>query len=131
MSERLVLDTTVLVDALRGYPAARRIRLLRRSGLQLWVTPISIEEVWRGLRPGEEELADRLVDALRLAPIDRTVARTAGRWRRRHAERGITLHQADCLIAASTHRVTGRLATGNPADFPMSEIVVEHWPVGE
>jgi hypothetical protein len=23
-----------------------------------------------------------------------------------------------------------RLATGNPKDFPMAEVVVEHWPAG-
>ncbi len=131
MTDRIVLDTTVLIDALRGYPAADRIRSLRGSTMQLWVTPISIEEVWRGLRPGEEQLAEQLVNALRLAPIDRMVATTAGRWRREHAANGMTLHQADCLIAAATDRINGRLATGNPTDFPMPEIVVEHWPVGE
>ncbi|MDT5297453.1 MAG: hypothetical protein QOG79_695, partial [Mycobacterium sp.] len=44
--------------------------------------------------------------------------------------RGITLHQADCLIAAATAGIDARLATGNPADFPMDDITVEHWPVG-
>jgi len=131
MTDRIVLDTTVLIDALRGYPAVDRIRSLRGSKSQLWVTPISIEEVWRGLRPGEEEVADRLISALRLTPFDRTVARTAGSWRRRYAANGVTLAQADCFIAAATHRIKGRLATGNPVDFPMSEVVVEHWPVGE
>ena len=55
----------------------------------------------------------------------------AGEWRREYAKAGTTLHQADCLIAASTIRIGGRLATGNPADFPMSEVIVDHWPVGE
>jgi hypothetical protein len=131
MTQRIVLDTTVLIDALRGYPAVDRIRSLRGSNSQLWVTPISIEEIWRGLRPGEEDATDRLVNALRLTPFDRTVARTAGSWHRQYAANGVTLHQADCLIAAATHRVNGRLATGNPADFPMSEVVVEYWSVGE
>ena len=128
---RVVLDSTVLIDALRGYPVTDRIRLLRRSGAQLWVSPISIEEIWRGLREGEEQAAARLINALRVAPIDRTTAITAGVWRREYAKFGTTLHQADCLIAASTFRIGGHLATGNPSDFPMSELVVEHWPVGE
>jgi hypothetical protein len=33
--------------------------------------------------------------------------------------------------AAAALVIGGRLATGNPADFPMSELEVEHWPVGE
>ncbi len=131
MTNRIVLDTTVLIDVLRGYPAAGRIRSLRRSRVQLWVTPISIEELWRGIRPDEHETTSRLVDALRLAPIDREAAMMAGDWRRQYAERGVTLHQADCLIAAATQRVGASLATGNPADFPMQEVDVEDWPVGE
>ena len=127
---RLVLDSTVLIDALRGYPATDRIRSLRRSGAQLWVCPISIEEIWRGLREGEEQAAARLINALRIAPIDRTAAMMAGEWRREYAKAGSTLHQADCLIAASTLRIGGRLATGNPTDFPMPEVTVDHWPVG-
>jgi hypothetical protein len=131
MKQRIVLDTTVLIDVLRGYPAAQRIMRLRRSRFQLWVTPISIEELWRGLRPGEEARATKLTDVLRLAPIDRRSAERAGEWRRAHADRGVTLHQADCLIAAATRSVGARLATGNPTDFPMRGVFVEHWPVGE
>lgn len=54
----------------------------------------------------------------------------AGQWRREFASEGITLHQADCLIAAAADSLGARLATGNPADFPMEDIPVEHWPVG-
>jgi predicted nucleic acid-binding protein len=131
MSDRIILDSTVLIDALRGYPAADRIRGMRRAKVHLWVSPISIEEIWRGLRHEEQTTATRLIDALRLAPIDRHVAKLAGSWRREYARRGTTLHQADCLIAASTQQIGARLATGNPSDFPMDEITVEHWPVRE
>ena len=131
LAVRVVLDSTVLIDSLRGYPAIDRIRSLRRRGDQLWVSPISIEEIWRGLRDGEDQAAERLINALRVAPIDRSAAIMAGVWRREFSRAGTTLHQADCLIAASTFGIDGRLATGNPADFPMPEVVVDHWPVGE
>jgi hypothetical protein len=39
--------------------------------------------------------------------------------------------QADCLIAAAAIGVGARLATGNPKHFPMPELDVEHWLVGE
>ena len=130
MSNRVILDSTVLIDALRGYPAADRIRAMRRSKVQLWVSPISIEEIWRGLQTREQGSAVRLIDAMRLAPVDRHVAKLAGSWRREYAALGTTLHQADCLIASSAQHIGARLATGNPTDFPMDEITVEHWPVG-
>lgn len=127
---RILLDSTVLIDALRGRPAGERLRALRRQGDEPWTCAISIEEIWRGLLPGEEAIAQRLARGLRCAPLGPPEGVRAGRWRRQFAGRGITLHPADCLIAAAAAGVNARLATGNPADFPMDDITVEHWPVG-
>lgn len=71
-----------------------------------------------------------LFAGLRIAPLARAEGELAGGWRRRFAGEGITLSQADCLIAAAAAGVGARLATGNPGDFPMPEVTVEHWPVG-
>jgi len=127
-----LLDTTVLIDALRGRPAAGRMKGLRVAGEAVpYVCAINIEELARGLREGEEQALARLLDGLRLAPITREDAERAGRWRRDFAAQGVTLSQADCLIAAAAAGVGARLITGNPKDFPMPELSVEHWPVGE
>ncbi len=126
----LVLDTTVLIDALRGRPAADRIRGLLEGGELLLTTAVNVEEIVRGLREPEQPALDSLLTGLRVLPVRRREAERAGRWRREHAARGITLHQTDCLIAAATVGVTGRLATANVKDFPMPELTVEEWPVG-
>jgi predicted nucleic acid-binding protein len=126
----LVLDTTVLIDALRGRPAADRIEDLMISQELLLTTAVNVEEIVRGLRPAEQEAVDLLLTGLRIVPIRRAEAERAGRWRREFAARGVTLHQADCLIAAAAHSAGGRLATANVKDFPMPELSVEEWPVG-
>ena len=125
----VLIDTTVLIDVLRGAPAAERVLGMRMSELP-YVCAINVEEVWRGLRPSELEDAARLVDALPLARLGHAEARRAGAWRRHHAAKGVTLSQADCLVAAAALGVGARLATGNPKDFPMEELDVEHWLVG-
>lgn len=127
---RVLLDSTVLIDALRGRPAADRVRALRRGGDEPWACAISAEEIWRGVRLGEHDAVSQLFSGLRLAPIGFAEGAKAGTWRRDFAASGVTLHQADCLIAASAVGVGARLATGNPSDFPMQELTVEHWPVG-
>ena len=81
------------------------------------------------MRPGEEGAVRRLFDGLRVAPLGRAEAELAGDWRRGFAQQGVTLAQADCLVAAAAAAVGARVATGNPKDFPMREIEVEHWPV--
>ena len=126
----LLLDTTALVDALRGRAAADRIRGLATREAPPYVCAVSIEELWRGARPADEGRIRALLDGLRTAPLGRAQGELAGRWRRDFAARGITLGQADCLIAAAAVGVGARLATGNPKDFPMRELVVEHWPAG-
>jgi len=126
----LLLDTTVLIDALRGREAAERLRRLRGEGPPPYVCAINVEEVWRGARPQEVKAVSRLLGALRVAPLRRAEGEQAGRWRSQFAAQGTTLSQADCLIAAAALGVGARLATGNPRDFPMVEVEVEHWPVG-
>jgi predicted nucleic acid-binding protein len=68
-------------------------------------------------------------EGLHLAPLGRAEGERAGRWRREHASRGITLSQADCLISVGAVGIGAQLATGNPKHFPMPELDVEHWPV--
>ncbi|HEX2362752.1 MAG TPA: PIN domain-containing protein [Jiangellaceae bacterium] len=127
---RLLLDSTVLIDALRGRSAASRLATLRRTGTEPWVCAISVEEIWRGLRTNEEPVARRLFNGLRLAPLGIAEGIRAGAWRREFANRGVTLHQADCLIAAAAVGIGAGLATANVVDFPMAELAVEHWPTG-
>lgn len=127
----LFLDTTVLIDVLRGRPAADRLRALRPAEEPPYLCAVNIEELVRGVRPSERKMVTRLIDGCRVAPLGRREGEVAGLWRRDFAARGITLSQSDCLIAAAAHGVGARLATGNPKDFPMRELAVEHWPVGK
>ena len=72
----------------------------------------------------------RLFNGLRLAPLGVAEGVRAGTWRRSFASKGVTLHQADCLIAAAAAGIGATLATANVDDFPMSEVEVQHWPSG-
>ena len=127
---RVVLDTTVLIDYLRGRPVVDRVTMLRRRGDVALTTALNVEEVVRGLHPDEEAAAGVLFDGLGIVPLGRSEGRQAGEWRRTFARRGVTLSQADCLIAAAAQAVAAVLVTGNPAHFPMSDVTLEHWPVG-
>jgi predicted nucleic acid-binding protein len=126
----MLLDTTVLIDALRGRSVVQRLRALRDAGQTPWVCAVNIEEVLRGARDMEEPLVSRFLAGMRVAPLGRAEGERAGRWRREYARKGTTLSQADCLIAAAAVGVGARLATGNPKHFPMTGLEVEHWPAG-
>lgn len=127
---RLLLDTTVLIDALRGRAVADQIRALASKQGPPFVCAVNVEEVWRGARETEEESISRLLGGLQLAPLGEREGRLAGTWRRDFAARGVTLGQADCLVAAAAVGIGAVLATGDPGGFPMPGVEVEHWPVG-
>ena len=127
----LLLDTTVLIDVLRGRPGAVE-RLRREAGGREapWTCAVNVEETVRGLRASEADAARLLFDGLRIAPLGREQGSLAGAWRRAFAERGVTLAQADCLVAAAAVGVGATLATGNPKDFPMEGLEVDVWVAG-
>jgi predicted nucleic acid-binding protein len=128
----VVLDTSVLIDLLRRRPGAiERLRGLQQAGDSPHLSVISVEELTRGLLPHEDDDAIALFDAMQEAPIGIPEGRLSGFWRRSFARRGRTLAQSDCLIAAAAAGMNARLATGNPKDFPMRGLVVEHWPSGQ
>ncbi|HXJ64850.1 MAG TPA: PIN domain-containing protein [Actinomycetota bacterium] len=128
----VVLDTTVLIDYLRGRPrTVARLTGLESIGDQPYVCAISVEEVTRGLRPVEDDTFVDLLEGVRVAPLGVPEGRLAGYWRRTMSKRGRTVLQADALIAAASVGVGARVATGNPRDFAFPGVAVEHWPVGE
>ena len=128
----LLLDSTVVIDLLRDRPvASQRVRMLSQLGKAPYISAVTAEEVQRGLRPNELAKAARVLTSFRIAPLGIIHGALAGTWRREFAARGVTLQQADCLIAAAAYGVGARIATGNPKHFPMEELQVEHWPVGE
>lgn len=128
----VLLDTAVVVDVLRGRAGTlQRVQQLRAAGDQPYVCAVTVEEAVRGLRAGEEEGAERLFAGLRTAPLSQREGWVAGGWRREFGLNGVTLSQADCLIAAAALALGGRLATGNPKHFPMVELNVQEWQPGD
>lgn len=114
----IVLDTTVLIDVLRGHrPALDYLRSLDEVPA---CSEISRVEVLRGVRQREREVVEQLFRALRWIPVDEQVARRAGAlgraWRRSHA-----LASADLVIAATTEELGADLATSNVRHYPMFE----------
>ncbi len=112
-----VLDTSVLVDIVRGRPAARSL-----YG-SLSATPrcseVSRAEVLRGMRSAERAATYRLFEAIDWHPVDNEVSALAGQLGREYRRSHGLIEIADLCIAA-TALVTGLpLVTSNRKHFPM------------
>ena len=125
---KYLLDTTVLINHSRGHRrVADFLRGLADQGHQLGVCAINIAELYAGLRPEEQALADRLIDSMDFYGITLGVSKQAGRYRYEFAGQGLSLSTADTLIAATAIAEDATLVTDNSRDFPMEELqLLEH-----
>jgi tRNA(fMet)-specific endonuclease VapC len=122
----VVVDTSVVIDLLRGREEARS--LLQPPWEELIVSTITVHEVYAGMRPGEEERTAMMLAGFEVLPFGSAEARLTGRWWRDYREKGVTLDFRDLAIAAVAVMRNLPLLTGNVKDFPMAELRVEQWP---
>jgi len=117
MTKRLLLDTDVLIDFLRGQPQA--VQLLEDTDCEFHVSAVSVAELYVGVRDGRErEVLDQLMGLLRTIEISTEIARQAGLWRREYGKSHGT-GIIDALIAACADASQIPLATLNVKHFPM------------
>lgn len=119
-----LLDTTVMIDWLRGYRATVAwLRAQVEVGSDLVLSPITIMEVMAGTRPPARlEQRQRLM-AFPTAPIDFEAGALAGEMLFDLRRQGRPTGMADCLLAAQARLLGLALATSNPAHFPDAAVV--------
>ena len=122
MSERLLLDTDVLIDYLRGNVDA--IAYLESQTLPLQIAAITVAELYAGVRDGEERVKlDAFVSAFEIIPTTKEIALQGGLYRRDYGKsHGTGL--ADALIAATAEHTQATFVTMNRKHFPMLPHVI-------
>lgn len=113
----LVVDTTVLVDVLRGVETA--VAWLRGLADRPYCSEISRTEIIRGLRSGERGRAELLFDLLEWVPVTEPVSRLAGDLGRQYRRSHQGIGPADLVVAATAQVRSVEPATHNVKHFPM------------
>jgi predicted nucleic acid-binding protein len=111
-----VLDSTVLIDALRDHPPA--VAFLRALPARPTASEVTRIEVLRGLRSAERSRAELLFGVMDWRGVDESVARIAGEFGRRF-RRSHGLGISDLIVAATAQHVGLPVATANTKHFPM------------
>ncbi len=114
-----LVDTSVLIDYLRGHPGAVDLLQQERAAGVLHASEITRLEVLVGMRPAEEEQTRALLSTLVWHPVDPAVAEEAGTLGRRWLPSHRGVDGADLAIAATALLLDGRLLTRNTRLFPM------------
>ena len=117
MTERLLIDTDVLIDYLKANSQA--VNFLENLTQLLLISSITVAELYAGVREGKERIAlDNFISAFEIVPVDEKIATLGGLYRRDYGKsHGVGL--ADALIAATANIKQAKLVTLNQKHFPM------------
>jgi predicted nucleic acid-binding protein len=120
---RLLLDTSVLIDALRIRHGRRELLAeLVQAGHTLSTTALNIAELYAGMRPDEAQRTEALLSGLDCYDLTGASGRRAGALKQQWARKGRTLALADMIVAAIALERGCSLMTDNRKDFPMKEL---------
>ena len=120
---RLLLDTSILIDALRARGVRRGwLAELVRNGHSLETSALNVAEVYAGMDASEEARTKAFLGALLCHPVTASAGESAGRLKKLWARKGRTLTLADTMVAAVAIEQGCALATDNRRDFPMTEV---------
>lgn len=109
------VDSDILIDYLRGVANARAFLLERSKDATLYISAVSIAELYAGKETKQEEkrmAMERFLTNFHVIPVDASLARSAGELRRDYAG-----PFADMIIAASALAYDLHLATKNIKHF--------------
>jgi hypothetical protein len=114
-----IVDTSVLIDYLRGDQGAAELLEQERAVGPLHASEITRLEILAGMRPAEEDGTRLLLSTLVWHPVDAEVAEEAGALGRQWLPSHHTIDSADLAIAATVILNRSSLLTRNIRHFPM------------
>ena len=112
----------MIIAWLRGYePLVEQVAALLEQHSELFWTPVSIAEIFAGVRKGEEVAVQNLFLLLETVEITMPTGKKAGQYLKSFMKsHGVQL--GDALIAASASIETLELWTLNRKHYPMRDI---------
>ncbi|HWF44457.1 MAG TPA: type II toxin-antitoxin system VapC family toxin [Candidatus Kapabacteria bacterium] len=113
----MIVDTNILIDALRGKKEA--IHFLESSDSGFSISVVSIAELFAGLRTDRERSElQAFLTTVEIYSVDQPIATLAGEYLKRYSK-SHDLQIADALIAATASHSGEEFATLNTKHFPM------------
>ena len=120
--KKILFDSDVLIEHVRGNEEVRRrLHELLDVGALLAYTPVTLAEIYRGMRSNEREKTETMLGVMECLEINQNIGKRAGEYMKAYAKTH-QLELPDALIAASAviHRFS--LCTFNWKHYPMSDV---------
>ena len=124
----LLLDSTFVIDLLRGDSAARqRMAKIFADGDEPYVNEIVVCEVRAGLLAKDVPGFESRLRSVAFAQPGPPAALAAGKWRAEARGKGRVLSLGDALIAAAADGLGATVLTRNVRDFSLTPVRVESY----
>jgi tRNA(fMet)-specific endonuclease VapC len=118
--KRILLDTDVLINFLRGQEKTRDYLASVLEDADVCCSAVAVAEIHAGMKEHERRKTTELLDSLTIMDVTRDIAEKAGAYKRTIRSQGLDLD--DCIIAATAFIQHAMLATGNIKHYPMTDI---------
>lgn len=116
----IVVDTSVLIDHLRGDDRARdAVATAAGAGERLTASVLTKVEMLAGMRPPEATATRKLLGVLDWIAVDDEVAESAGQLANHYLRSHPGVDPVDYVIAATADALSADLWTRNVKHFPM------------
>lgn len=123
---KILLDTDVLINFLRGKSGARDYLGALINEADLCCSTLTVAEIHAGMKEHERDKTTELLDSLIILTVTREIAEIAGSYKR--SIKSQSLEMDDCLIAATAFAAHAVLATSNAKHYPMKDIAKDIVP---
>ncbi|MDY6770238.1 MAG: PIN domain-containing protein [Candidatus Nanohaloarchaea archaeon] len=118
----MILDTSFLVDVLRGKDAVKPIETEIDEGQNAAVTSVTVMELWQGIREADDHAAERdaveiLLSQFPTQSFSSAAARVAGEIQADLKEAGVRIDAEDVMIGAIARHRAEPVVTADPDHF--------------
>lgn len=113
----ILLDTGVLIEFFRGFDKA--VAFVNKYNERIILSSIVVAELCAGVKGDAEQNAlQHFISLFRVVPIDATIGKAGGLYRRDYGKsHGVGL--ADAILAATAESENAELKTLNTKHYPM------------
>jgi predicted nucleic acid-binding protein len=120
--DKVLLDSDVIIEWLRGHePFVSQIASLLEQRSQLFWTPVSVAEIYAGVRHDEESQIANLFVLMESLDVTMPQGKTAGEYLKAYSKsHGVELGDALIAACATTERLP--LWTLNKKHYPMKGV---------
>ncbi len=119
-----LIDTDVLIWALRGNRTYITLLSNLRDQAVLSLSTITIAEIYKNIFPSEITKTEAVFDQFKIHPVTIQIARNGGLYWKQFVPKVKKINILDCLIAATAKESNATLVTLNLRHFPMKDIKV-------